>query len=251
MAELGKGASSKVEDDHVRRRGGGRHPLTASDSKLLAELARLVAPDTRGDPMSPLLWTAKSTRNLADALTALGHPVSHQTVGRLLDDMGYSLQVNRKTEEGEDVPDRDAQFQHINARVRSFQRRGQPVVSVDTKKKELVGNYRNSGGEWHPKGEPQRVKTKDFKDKVLGKVAPYGVFDITANNGWVSVGISHDTAEFAVESLRRWWRTMGCRTYPRATELLGGDKRIGGQRGARKSASARRNGGHCKRPILG
>jgi hypothetical protein len=170
--------------------------------------------------MSPLLWTAKSTRNLAEALTALGHQVSHQTVARLLDDLGYSLQVNRKTEEGEDVPDRDAQFQHINARVRSFQRRGQPVVSVDTKKKELVGNYRNSGGEWQPKGEPQRVKTKDFKDKVLGKVAPYGVFDITANKGWVNVGISHDTAEFAVESLRRWWRTMGRRPYPRATELL-------------------------------
>ena len=170
--------------------------------------------------MSPLLWTAKSTRNLAEALTALGHQVSHQTVARLLDDLGYSLQVNRKTEEGEDVPDRDAQFQHINARVRSFQRRGEPVVSVDTKKKELVGNYRNSGSEWHPKGEPQRVKTKDFKDKVLGKVAPYGVFDMTANKGWVNVGISHDTAEFAVESLRRWWRTMGRRTYPRATELL-------------------------------
>lgn len=220
MAELRKGSFSKVEDDRVRHRGGGRHHLTASDSGLLKDLKHLVSPDTRGDPMSPLLWTAKSTRNLAEALRVLGHRVSHQTVARLLDDLGYSLQVNRKTEEGEGVPDRDAQFRHINARVRLFQGRGQPVVSVDTKKKELVGNYRNSGGEWQPKGEPQRVKVKDFKDKELGKVAPYGIFDMTANKGWVSVGISHDTAEFAMESLRRWWRTMGRRTYPRATDLL-------------------------------
>lgn len=170
--------------------------------------------------MSPLLWTSKSTRNLVEALTASGHDLSHQTVGRLLADLGYSLQVNRKTEEGRDHADRDAQFEHINARVRSAQRRGQPVVSVDTKKKELVGNYRNSGREWELKGRPRRVKSKDFPDKDLGKVAPYGVYDLTANEGWVSVGISHDTAEFAVESIRRWWDRMGRVVYPRATELL-------------------------------
>lgn len=204
----------------VRRPGGGRHALAASDPRLVSDLERLVAPATRGDPVSPLLWTSKSTRKLAEALSRAGHDVSHQTVARLLAERGYSLQANRKTEEGEDVPDRDAQFLHINARTRSFQRRGQPVVSVDTKKKELVGNYRNSGAEWEPAGEPQRVRTRDFKDKVLGKVSPYGVYDLTANQGWVSVGITHDTAEFAVESLRRWWRAMGRRTYPRAVELL-------------------------------
>jgi hypothetical protein len=157
---------------------------------------------------------------LADGLRALGHKVSHQTVGRLLVELGYSLQSNRKTEEGKDHPDRDAQFGHINAKVRSFQRRGQPVVSVDTKKKENVGNYRNSGREWEPEGQPRRVKSKDFPDKELGKVAPYGVYDLTANEGWVSVGISHDTAEFAVESVKRWWYRMGRPTYPEAKELL-------------------------------
>jgi Rhodopirellula transposase DDE domain len=220
IAELGTRSPAKTTDDRVRRRGGGRHRLASTDPTLLSDLNRLVAPATRGDPMSPLLWTSKSTRNLAEALAASGHEVSHQTVARLLDELGYSLQVNRKTEEGEDVPDRNAQFLHINARVRSFQRRGQPVVSVDTKKKELIGNYRNPGGEWQPAGEPQRVKTKDFKDPHLGKVAPYGVFDLTANEGWVNVGIGHDTAEFAVESLRRWWRGMGRRSYPRAKDLL-------------------------------
>ena len=217
MTDLKGGALS---DAHVRKPGGGRHRLANTDPGLPKDLQRLIAPETRGDPMSPLLWTSKSTRNLGDALSAMGHDASHQTVARLLNEMGYSLQANRKTEEGEDVPDRDAQFHHINGRVRSFQRRGQPVVSVDTKKKELVGNYRNSGGEWQPGGEPVRVKTKDFKDKVLGKAAPYGVYDLTANEGWVSVGISHDTAGFAVESLRRWWKEMGRRAYPRATELL-------------------------------
>jgi hypothetical protein len=194
--------------------------LRRTDRSLLHDLQQLVAPTTRGDPMSPLLWTCKSTRNLAEALTQQGHLVSHQTVARLLAELGYSLQANRKTEEGKDHPDRDAQFHHINMKVRSFQRRGQPVVSVDTKKKELVGNYKNAGQEWEPEGQPRRVKSKDFPEKELGKVAPYGVYDLTANQGWVSVGISHDTAAFAVESVRRWWYRMGQQVYPHAAEVL-------------------------------
>ena len=170
--------------------------------------------------MSPLLWTCKSTRHLAEALRTSGHHVSHQTVARLLTESGYDLQANRKTEEGKDHPDRDARFEHINRKVRSFQRRGQPVVSVDTKKKELVGNYKNPGEEWEPKGRPRRVKSKDFPDKVLGEVAPYGVYDQTMNEGWVNVGITHDTAEFAVESIRRWWYRMGQSVYPEAKDLL-------------------------------
>jgi Rhodopirellula transposase DDE domain len=204
----------------VRRPGGGRRTLSATDGTLIRDLKRLLDPGTRGDPMSPLLWTCKSTRILADALGELGHDLSHQTVGRILIEMGYSLQANRKTEEGKDHPDRDSQFGHINRLVRSFQRRGQPVVSVDTKKKELIGNYKNPGREWEPRGRPRRVQSKDFPDKELGKVAPYGVYDLTADEGWVNVGISHDTAEFAVESVKRWWRRMGRRAYPRATDLL-------------------------------
>jgi Rhodopirellula transposase DDE domain len=204
----------------IRRPGGGRPCLTATDRVLLHDLQRLVDPTTRGDPMSPLLWTCKSTRNLADALAGLGHEVSHQTVARLLTDLGYSLQGNSKTLEGTDHPDRNAQFEHINRLVRSFQRRGQPVVSVDTKKKELVGNYKNAGQEHQPKGEPEKVKAKDFPDKAKGKMSPYGVYDTTANEGWVNVGITHDTAEFAVESVRRWWYHMGQPGYPEATELL-------------------------------
>ncbi len=205
---------------HIRQPGGGRHSIAEADGTLIRDLKRLIDPATRGDPMSPLLWTCKSTRTLADALIEMGHDLSHQTVGRLLVDLGYSLQANRKTEEGEDHPDRNAQFEHINAQVRSFQRRGRPVVSVDTKKKEIVGNYKNPGREWEPDGQPRRVKSKDFPDKQLGKVAPYGVYDLTANEGWVSVGISHDTAEFAVESVRRWWCRMGRAVYFSAKELL-------------------------------
>jgi hypothetical protein len=224
IAELRAGDSGPVDDraDHprVRRPGGGRHALSASDGTLIQDLKRLIDPATRGDPMSPLLWTCKSTRNLADALAVLGHDLSHQSVGRILVEMGYSLQANRKTEEGKDHPDRNDQFEHINRKVRSFQRRGQPVVSMDTKKKEIVGNYRRSGREWERRGQPYQVKSKDFPDKELGKVAPYGVYDLTADEGWVSVGVDHDTAEFAVESLRRWWCRMGTRAYPRATDLL-------------------------------
>jgi hypothetical protein len=214
------GEDADPKRTRIRRTGSGRPRLSTCDRSLLKDLHDLVDPATRGDPMSPLLWTCKSTRHLAQALGTMGHQVSHQTVARLLSEAGYNLQANRKTQEGKDHPDRDAQFQHINRKVRSFQRRGQPVVSVDTKKKELVGNYKNPGQEWEPKGQPRQVKSKDFPDKQLGKVAPYGVYDQTANEGWVNVGITHDTAEFAVESIRRWWSRMGHQVYPEARELL-------------------------------
>jgi len=183
-------------------------------------LESLVEPTTRGDPESPLRWTCKSTRQLASALGAQGYRIGRQTVATLLDDLGYSLQGNRKTKEGSSHPDRDAQFNYINNLVKDFQRREQPVVSVDTKKKELVGDFGNGGKEWRPKGEPEPVRVYDFVDKRLGKVNPYGVYDPTANVGWVSVGVDHDTAEFAVEALRRWWKKMGRVCYPEATELL-------------------------------
>jgi hypothetical protein len=218
IAELQQGYSVR-DDASIRAAGGGRPLLTATDRLLLTDLKRLVDPTTRGDPMSPLLWTCKSTRNLAEGLGQLGHQVSHQTVARLLDVLGYSLQANRKTEEGKDHPDRNAQFEYINKKVKAFQRRGQPIISVDTKKKELIGNFKGSGREHEPQGRPRRVKTKDFPTQE-GKVAPYGVYDLTRNEGWVNVGINHDTAEFAVESVRRWWYRMGRPTYPEATELL-------------------------------
>ena len=184
------------------------------------KLEALVDPATRGDPESPLRWTCKSTRTLARELTAQGHPVSCTTVGRLLRQTGYSLQGNRKTKEGESHPDRNAQFEHINAMVKRFQKRGQPVISVDTKKKELVGNFKNGGREWMPQGQPDEVRVHDFMDKTLGKAIPYGVYDITSNQGWVSVGIDHDTAHFAAEAVYRWWKKMGRKRYPDATELL-------------------------------
>jgi hypothetical protein len=211
------------EDDiagRIRRPGGGRKPLTGHDPKLLRALEALVDPVTRGDPISPLRWTCKSAARLASELRASGHPASERSVNRLLHALDYSLQSNRKTIEGSNHPDRDAQFQHINRRVKAFQRRGQPVVSVDTKKKELVGRFHNDGREWRPKGRPEEVKVHDFAEKDLGKVIPYGIYDQTANTGWVSVGIDHDTAEFAVATLRRWWRRMGSRVYPGATKLL-------------------------------
>jgi hypothetical protein len=204
----------------LRPPGGGRKPVTDLDPGLLRELETLVGPVTRGDPMSPLRWTCKSADKLAEGLRARGHVVSERTVNRLLHDLGYSLQSNRKTIEGKGHPDRDAQFQYINRRARAFQRQGQPVVSVDTKKKELVGHYRNGGREWQPKGRPEKVKVHDFIDKGLGKAIPYGVYDMATNTGWVSVGVDHDTAEFAVETIRRWWDRMGSRVYPRAKKLL-------------------------------
>jgi hypothetical protein len=213
-------AGGETEAERIRRPGGGRKALVDQDPRLLSDLESLVNPVTRGDPMSPLRWTCKSAARLAEGLQSLGHAVSERTVNRLLHGLGYSLQANRKTIEGRQHPDRDAQFRHINRRVKAFQRQGQPVVSVDTKKKELVGPYRNGGREWRPGGEPEEVKVHDFIDKGLGKAIPYGVYDVAADTGWVSVGVDHDTAEFAVESLRRWWRNMGSRVYPQAKRLL-------------------------------
>ena len=204
----------------LRKAGAGRRRATQADPELAAALEQLVDPVTRGDPMSPLRWTCKSTAQLANELTRQGHPVSPRTVGRLLKASGYSLQGNRKTKEGKDHPDRNAQFEQINATVMRFQDRGQPVISVDTKKKELVGNFRNGGREWQPQGEPDEVLVHDFMDKELGKAIPYGVYDVTENQGWVSVGIDHDTGRFATEAIRRWWRKMGSRRHRGAKELL-------------------------------
>jgi hypothetical protein len=209
-----------TEGMRVRRPGGGRKSLTETDSGLLAALEALIEPTTRGDPESPLRWTCKSTRRLAEELTRQRHPVGANTVAALLRRAGYSLQANRKTREGASHPDRNAQFEHINAQVRQFQNRDQPAISVDTKKKELIGDFKNSGREWRPRGEPEEVRVHDFLDKELGKAIPYGVYDMVNNQGWVSVGIDHDTAEFAVNSIRRWWKQMGRRRFPRASELL-------------------------------
>jgi Rhodopirellula transposase DDE domain len=204
----------------VRRPGAGRKPKTEEDPELVQALEKLVDPMTRGDPESPLRWTCKSTRTLARELTAQGHAVSDSTVRRLLHAAGYSLQGNCKTREGTSHPDRNAQFEHINALVGAFQERSQPVISVDTKKKELVGDFKNAGREWQPQGEPEEVRVHDFMDKTLGKAIPYGVYDITENQGWVSVGIDHDTARFAAEAIRRWWWKMGSPRYKTARELL-------------------------------
>lgn len=209
-----------VEGLRVRRPGGGRKALAETDPGLLAALEALIEPVTRGDPQSPLRWTCKSTRRLADELTRQHHPLGANTVAALLRQAGYSLQANRKSREGASHPDRNAQFEHINAQVRRFQNRGQPAISVDTKKKELVGDFKNAGREWRPRGEPEDVRVHDFLDQELGKAIPYGVYDMINNQGWVSVGIDHDTAQFAVNSIRRWWKRMGRRRFPRATELL-------------------------------
>ena len=206
--------------ERIRRVGGGRKQLTSHQPELRSALEALVDPTTRGDPENPLRWTCLSTRQLAATLTAQGYRIGRQTVAHLLAELGYSLQGNRKTTEGTSHRDRDAQFHYIHGQVQAFQGRGQPVVSVDTKKKELVGDFKNGGQEWRPKGNPERVRTHDFVDKVLGKVNPYGVYDPVANVGWVSVGVDHDTAEFAVETLRRWWEKMGRLRYPAATEVL-------------------------------
>ena len=223
LTELGLPATPtdrEVARHRVRRPGGGRKALVGHDPNLLRDLETLVDPVTRGDPMSPLRWTCKSAAKLAVELQARGHAASERSVNRLLHGLGYSLQSNRKTIEGKGHPDRNAQFQYINRRVKSFQGRGQPVVSVDAKKKELVGRFRNGGREWQPKGQPEEVEVYDFAKKDLGKAIPYGIYDQTTDSGWVSVGVDHDTAEFAVETLRRWWRDMGRRVYPHAEGLL-------------------------------
>jgi hypothetical protein len=221
LKDLERSAKSRlVAAARVRSPGGGRRTLTQSDPGLLEALERLIDPATRGDPMSPLRWTCKSTAKLAEELTRQKHPVSDRTVAMLLKQSGYSLQANRKSREGSSHPDRNAQFEYINRQVRAFQKRQQPVVSVDTKKKELVGEFKNPGEEWQPQGQPQPVNVHDFPDKKLGKAIPYGVYDLAGNEGWVSVGIDHDTAEFACASILRWWNEMGSARFPRATELM-------------------------------
>lgn len=216
----------------VRREGGGPRPLSERDPTLIDDLKRLVEPATLGDPVRPLLWVSKSLDKLACALSEMGHSISPNTVRKLLTEIGFSRQVNRKADEGASHPDRNAQFEYINAEVLAAQAAGQPVISVDTKKKELIGPYRNAGSDWRPKGDPQRVKVHDFKDKTLGKVAPYGIYDITADAGWVSVGITYDTAEFAVASIRIWFERIGRPRYRQARELtITAD--CGGSNGAR------------------
>jgi hypothetical protein len=209
-----------LEPNRIRRPGAGRKTVLEKDSTLLRDVASLVEPTASGDPECPLQWTYKSVRKLAAELRAMGHDISFRTVADVLRDAGYTLQSNRRAQEGRGRPDRDAQFRHINRTVLTFQRKEQPVISVDTKKKELIGNFKNAGREWRPKGSPEMVKVHDFIIPENGKAIPYGVYDVTRNAGWVSVGIDHDTASFAVRTIRRWWRAMGQPVYPRAKSLL-------------------------------
>jgi hypothetical protein len=220
IAELSDSSRTPLPGHVSRRKGGGRKRLVEKSPSLAADLERLVDPVTRGHPESPLRWTAKSTSALAAELRAIGHSVSDRAVAALLKKSGFSLQAMRKTKEGGTHEHRDAQFANIAAKVNAYQAGGQPVVSIDAKKKELVGTFANKGREWQPKGQPEEANVYDFIDKTLGKVTPYGIYDVVRNEGWVSVGIDHDTAEFAVESLRRWWREMGCALYPKAGRLL-------------------------------
>jgi hypothetical protein len=219
MAEL-KVAAKPVRGQRIRRPGAGRKRTSDQDATLKRDLESLVEPVTRGDPESPLRWTCKSVRQLAAELRRMGHQTSHRMVAELLHGMDYSLQANRKTLEGSAHPDRDAQFHHIADRSREFQADRQPVISVDTKKKELVGNFKNNGKELRPKGDPEKVRVHDFVIPELGRAAPYGVYDVTQNAGWVSVGVDHDTAAFAAQSIRRWWESMGTKAYPEARRLL-------------------------------
>jgi hypothetical protein len=238
---LARSTVNRGEDDldaeplpkgRVRRAGGGRRAVCETDPGLVPALDRLVAPATLGDPMRPLIWVSKSMAKLAASLTEMGHPISADTVRKELVKLGFSRQSNRKAEEGSKHPDRNAQFEHINAKVIAAQARHQPVISVDTKKKELIGNFKNGGTDYRPKGNPQRVNVHDFEDKRLGKVVPYGVYDVTANAGFVSIGITSDTAEFAVQSIRCWLDRMGRQRYPNARDLtITAD--CGGSNGAR------------------
>lgn len=218
LKELDVPAAGSVR--HSRKPGGGRKRTVDKDATLVRDLEQLIEPVSRGDPESPLRWVCKSVRQLAGELNRQGHQVSHRLVAELLQEMGYSLQANRKTSEGASHPDRNAQFEHINEQVQVYQAAGQPVISVDTKKKELVGDFKNGGRELRPQGDPELVRVHDFALPELGKVNPYGVYDVTHNLGWVNVGIDHDTAAFAVESIRRWWRLMGQPLYPAAHQLL-------------------------------
>jgi len=217
-----KKRKDRLEEARIRRRGAGRKRTVDKDSSLLEDLDRLVDPVTRGDPESPLRWTCKSVRRLAEELQHEGHSVSYQTVAELLHALDYSLQANQKTLEGSQHADRDEQFEYINRKAQRYLKQGEPVISVDTKKKELVGDFKNPGREWELKGQPEEVRVHDFqiREPDKGKVAPYGVYDLGRNVGWVSVGVDHDTAAFAVESIRRWWRWMGTGSYPQAKRLL-------------------------------
>jgi len=218
MQELRGG--TRAQEGRVRRRGGGRKSNVSKDPKLYEDLEQLVEPVTRGDPQSPLRWTSKSVRKLAKELQGMGHQVSHELVSELLHALGYSLQANRKTQEGGTHADRNAQFEHLNAQAAAFLAAGEPAVSVDAKKKELVGDFKNPGREWQPQGVPEHVRVYDFPIKGLGRATPYGVYDLGRNAGWVNVGMDHDTAAFAVESLRRWWHGNGRQQYPEAKRLL-------------------------------
>jgi hypothetical protein len=214
-----RGKASDTAQGGIRRAGAGRKPLTQTDPTLLSDLERIVDPSTRGDPLSPLKWTTKSLSKLAAALQAMGHGVGRDVVGTLLKGLGYSLQANRKTLEGSHHVDRDAQFGHIARTVQRAIDADQPAISVDTKKKELVGAFKNGGREWRPAGSPEAVRVHDFIDPTLGRASPYGVYDIAADKGWVSVGIDHDTAAFAVNAIRSWWNAMGRERYPKAHSL--------------------------------
>ena len=220
LRELLDTATEEIAPGRTRRPGGGRKKLTETDPTLLADLQSLVEPTTRGDPMAPLLWTSRSLRNLADALQVMGHRIKHNVVAALLRQLDYSLQSHRKTREGSNNPDRDAQFSYINAQMKAALAAGQPALSVDTKKKELVGDFKNAGRELRRKGQPEPVRVHDFKIPELGRAVPYGVYDITRNTGWVSVGVDHDTASFAVNAIRSWWQMMGLDRYPAARSLL-------------------------------
>ncbi len=211
---------AEVETTRIRKPGGGRKLKRVADATLLADLRRLVEPATRGDPMRTLLWTSKSLRHLSEALAAKGHSVCAMVVADCLRELGFSLQANRKTQEGGGHMDRDVQFQYLNDQATDFLAANEPVISVDTKKKELVGNYKNNGREWHPKATPEAVNVHDFIDPKLGRAVPCGVYDIADNKGWVSVGTDHDTASFAVQAIRRWWMAMGHERYPRASRLM-------------------------------
>ena len=204
----------------IRRQGGGRKKAIEKDATLTADLEKLVESTTRGDPESPLRWTCKSVRKLAEELQCMGHEITYPVVAELLHGMDYSLQGNRKTKEGDSHPDRNAQFEHIHDKVRQYMQWKQPVISVDTKKKELVGDFQNKGREWRPRGNPERVRVHDFRIPELGRATPYGIYDLAQNTGWVTVGVDHDTASFAVETIRRWWDCVGKPKYPRANQLL-------------------------------